>query len=441
MILTGRHLPRRIFLRGLGAAVGLPLLDCMTPALATVRQGAAAPVQRLGVVYVPNGIVMADWTPAAEGALGDLPPILEPLAPFREQLVVVTGLRSGPPNYAVHAVASTRFLTARPPRPSSGIEVEAGISMDQIAARAFGRHTPLASLEISLEKAESGVCDIASSCIYTDTIAWRGATTPLPMEHNPRAVFERLFGDSDGTSPTARQARLTTRRSILDAVTDATADLRRALGAADTGKLDEYLDAVRDVERRIEQTELHGAGELPAIARPAGVPEAFREHARLMFELQLLAYQSDLTRVGTFMIGREFSGHTYPEIGVRDAHHPLSHHQHDPRKLAALTRISTHHAAQFAGYLERLQATPDGDGSLLDHITLIYGGGMSDGNAHSPDNLPVVLAGGGSGTLAGGRHLVCPEDTPLENLHVTLLAKLGMPVERFGDSTGMLAGL
>ena len=441
MMVTGRRLPRRTFLRGVGAAVALPLLDCMAPAFAAIRRSAARAVQRLGVVYVPNGIVMADWTPASEGPLADLPPILRPLAPFRERLVVVTGLRSGPPDYAVHAVASTRFLTARPPRPSSGIEVEAGVSMDQVAARAFASHTPLASLEISLEKAESGACDIASSCIYTDTISWRTATTPLPMEHNPRAVFERLFGDRDGTGPEARQARLEMRRSILDSVTEAATDLRRSLGAADTAKLGEYLDAVRDVERRIQQTELRDAGELPAIDRPAGVPAAFPEHARLMFELQLLAYRTDLTRVGTFMIGREFSGHAYPEIGVRDAHHPLSHHQHDPRKLAALTRISTHHAAQFSGYLERLQSTPDGDGTLLDNIVLIYGGGMSDGNSHSPDNLPVVLAGGGSGALEGGRHLRYPDGTPLENLHATLLAKLGVPVERFGDSSGMLAGL
>lgn len=441
MMVTGKHLARRTFLRGLGAAIGLPLLGCMAPAFAALRQSPLRPVMRLGVVYVPNGIVMDDWTPSAEGRLVDLPPILQPLAPFRDRLVVVTGLRSGPPNYAVHAVASTRFLTARPPRPSSGVEVEAGISMDQIAARAFGRLTPLGSLEISLEKAESGTCDIASSCIYTDTISWRGATTPLPMDHNPRAVFERLFGDRDGTSPNARRARIEAQRSILDSVRETAADLGRSLGADDAAKLDEYLDAVRDVERRIERMEQRDAGQVPALDRPAGVPATFPEHARLMFELQLLAYQSDLTRVGTFMIGREFSGHTYPEIGVRDAHHPLSHHQQDPQKLAALTRISTHHATQFAGYLERLRSTPDGDGSLLDHVTLVYGGGMSDGNSHSPENLPIVLAGGGSGTLDGGRHLRYAGDTPLENLHATLLAKLGVPVERFGDSTGMLSGL
>ena len=441
MIVTGKHLPRRTVLHGLGVAVGLPLLDGMVPALAAIAQTAARPVARLGVVYVPNGIVMADWTPAVDGPRLELSPILRPLAPFTDRLTVLTGLRSGPPNYAVHAVASTRFLTGRPPTPSTGAEVEAGISMDQVAARELGRQTQLASLELTLERAESGVCDIASSCAYTDTIAWRGARTPLPMEHNPRAVFERLFGDSDTTDPAVRAARLRRRRSILDSLTRTVTDLRRVLGPADGAKLTEFLDAVRDVERRIQRIEEQRAREVPDLERPAGTPGSFPDQARLMFDLQVLAYQSDLTRVTTFMIGREFSGHTYPEIGVRDAHHPLSHHQHDARKLAALTTISTHHVTQLAYYLERLRATPDGDGSLLDHITLVYGAGMSDGNAHSPDNLPIVLAGGGAGTIEGGRHLRFPDDTPLENLHVTVLHKMGLPVERFGESTGTLAGL
>ena len=441
MIITGKHLPRRTFLRGLGAAVGLPLLDGMVPALAALGQTAARPVARLGVVYVPNGIVMADWTPTVAGPRLELSPILRPLAPFTDRLIVLTGLRSGPPVYAVHAVASTRFLTGRPPTPSTGAEVEAGISMDQLAGRELGRQTQLASLEVALERAESGVCDIASSCVYTDTIAWRGARTPLPMEHNPRAVFERLFGDSETTDPAAREVRLLRRRSILDSVARTVTDLRRTLGPADSAKLTEYLDAVRDVERRIQRVEEQSARDLPDLARPAGALASFPDQARLMFDLQILAYQSDLTRVVTFMIGREFSGHTYPEIGVRDAHHPLSHHQHDPQKLAVLTKISTHHVTQLAYYLERLRATPDGDGSLLDHITLVYGAGMSDGNAHSPDNLPIVLAGGGAGTLDGGRHLRYADDTPLENLHLTLLHKMGLPIERFSESTGTLAGL
>ena len=441
MIVTGKHLPRRTVLRGLGAALGLPLLDGMVPALAALGETAARPIARLGVVYVPNGIVMADWTPTVAGPRLELSPTLGPLAPFRNRLTVLTGLRSGPPNYAVHAVASTRFLTGRPPTPSTGAEVEAGISMDQVAARELGRQTQLASLEVALERAESGVCDIGSSCVYTDTIAWRGVRTPLPMEHSPRRVFERLFGDSDTTDPVARAARLRRRRSILDSVARTVTDLRRVLGPADSAKLAEYLDAVRDVERRIQRVEEQSAREVPDLDRPAGTPASFPDQARLMFDLQVLAYQSDLTRVATFMIGREFSGHTYPEIGVRDAHHPLSHHRDDAQKVAALTKINTHHVTQLAYYLERLRATPDGDGSLLDHITLVYGAGMSDGNRHSPDNLPIVLAGGGAGTLEGGRHLQYADDTPLENLHVTLLHKMGLAVESFGESTGTLAGL
>ena len=441
MIVTRKHLPRRTFLRGLGAAIGLPLLDGMVPALTAMRQTAARPTHRLGIVYVPNGMVMADWTPAADGPQLELSPILQPLAPFKDQLTVVAGLRSGPPNYAVHAVASTRFLTGQPPTPSTGSEVEAGVSVDQVVAREFEQETQLSSLEISLERAESGVCDIAASCIYTDTIAWRGPKTPLPMEHNPRAVFERLFGDSDTTSGEARSARLRRRRTILDSVSETATDLRRVLGPADGAKLTEYLDAVRDVERRIQRTEEQTGRELPDVERPAGTPASFPEYARLMFDLQVLAYQSDLTRVGTFMVGREFSGHTYPEIDVRDAHHPLSHHQQDPQKLATLSKVNTHHVTQFAYFLDRLKSTPDGDGSLLDHIAVVYGAGMSDSNAHSPNDLPIVLAGGGAGSRKGGRYLRYAPDTPLENLHVTLLQKMGLPAERFGASTGVLTGL
>ena len=441
MIVTGQRLPRRTFLRGLGVAVGLPFLDSMVPAFAAQPPTTTLPIRRLGVVYVPNGVVMGDWTPTTDGPGFELSTVLQPLEAVKDHLVVVTGLRSGPPNYAVHAVASTRFLTAKPPRPSTGLEVEAGISMDQVAARAFGRETPLASLEISLEPAESGTCDIASSCVYTDTIAWRGPTTPLPMEHNPRAVFERLFGERDNTSAAERDRRLSTRRSILDSVTESVATLRRSLGAGDGAKLAEYLDAVRDVERQIQRSEQRGMQQLPDFDRPSGVPASFPEHARLMFDLQLLAYQADLTRVGTFMMGREFSGHTYPEIGVRDAHHPLSHHQQDPEKLATLTRISTHHVTQLAYYLDRLRSIPDGSGSLLDSILLVYGAGMSDGNSHSPENLPILLAGGGAGAMAGGRHLRYRDGTPLENLHLTLLAKLGLSAEQFGESTGTLTGL
>src|SRR5262245_31382250 len=439
MMITKTSLPRRTVLRGLGATIALPFLDAMVPALTGVAK-AAVPVHRLSVVYVPNGIVMSDWTPSAEGRL-ELTPILRPLAAFQDRLIVVSGLRNGPPNYAVHGAASTRFLTTQPPLPSTGSVVEAGISADQMVARHFARDTPLASLELSLESPFAGVCDVGSSCVYTDTIAWRSRTTPLPMEHNPRAVFERLFGEADTTDPAARLARLAGRRSLLDSVADSIADLRQQLGNADRVKVNEHLDAIRDIERQIQKTGGEGVRWLPPLARPVGVPAAFPEHARLMFDLQVLAYQSDLTRVITFMMGRELSGRSYPEIGFYDGHHPTSHHQNDPEKIAKLTRVNIHHATQLAYYLEKLRTTADGDGSLLDHMTLVYGAGMSDGNSHSPDNLPVLVAGGGAGQLRGGRHLRFPDGTPLANLHATLLPKLGVSVDRFGHSTGTLSGL
>jgi hypothetical protein len=384
---------------------------------------------------------MSDWTPAAEGASFELTPILAPLAPFRDQVIVLTGLSNGMPHFAVHGAASTRFLTTRAPVPTTGSVVGAGLSMDQVAATTFGHHTPLASLELALESGFAGTCDIGSSCVYTDTISWRGETTPLPMEHNPRAVFERLFGDSDTTDPAVRLERMVEQRSLLDSVTETVADLQRGLGARDRAKVSEYLEAVRDIERRIQKVEEQGARELPLVDRPLGIPAVFADHARLMFELQVVAYQSDLTRVITFMMGRELSGRVFPEIGIHDAHHPTSHHQKDPEKIAKLVKIDTHHAAQFAYFLERLRSTPDGDGSLLDHLTIIYGGGMSDGDSHAPDHLPVLLAGGGTGRLHGGRHLRFANNTPIANLHVTVLDALGVPVDRFGDSTGALSGI
>jgi hypothetical protein len=440
MVITRKALSRRTVLRGLGAAIALPLLDCMVPALTRLAQ-AAAPVRRFSVVYIPNGVVMADWTPAAEGRGFALTPILEPLAPFRDVMTVVTGLQNGPPDYAVHGAASTRFLTTALPQPSTGTVVEAGVSADQVVAQALARATQLASLELSVDSPFAGVCDVGSSCVYTDTIAWRGPTTPLPMEHNPRAVFERLFGEADTTEPGARRARLAARRSLLDSVRESLADVRRGLGPTDRAKVDEYVEAIRDIERQIQKVEEQGARERPSLERPVGVPATFPEHTRMMFDLQVLAFQTDLTRVITFMLGRELSGRTYPEIGVHDGHHPISHHQGDPGKIAKLTQVSAHHARQLAYYLERLRATPDGDGTLLDHLLVLYGGGMSDGNAHAPDNLPVLLLGGAGGQLGGGRHLRVAPDTPIANLHATILPMLGVDVDRFGNSTGRLEGL
>ncbi|MCY4662034.1 MAG: DUF1552 domain-containing protein [Acidobacteria bacterium] len=442
MMITKKALPRRTVLRGLGATVALPLLDGMVPALSAIGRTAARPAVRFGAVYVPNGMVMQNWTPAAMGAGFELTPTLTPLAPFRDRLLVLSGLNSTPPpgiNGGAHSRASTKFLTAEHP----GAWNPNAVSMDQIAARELGRHTPVASLELGLEGANfAGSCDSGGfSCAFSYTIAWASGSTPLPMEHNPRAVFERLFGDNDSTDPAARRARREAQRSILDSVQEDVARLGRELGVGDRRKVGAYLDAVRDVERRIAIAERQGDDDLPLLERPMGVPASFAEHAGLMYDLQLLAWQTDRTRVTTFMSGHELSGRTYREIDVPDAHHPLSHHRNVPESLAKLTKINTYHTTLFASFLEKLASTPDGDGSLLDHAMILYGAGMSDSNAHSPYNLPVLLAGGGAGQLRGGRHLVYPSGTPLANLHVSLLDKLGVDVDRIGDSTGALPRL
>ncbi len=436
MMISRKALPRRTVLRGIGTTLALPLLDGMVPALTALSRTAAQPVKRLGVVYVPNGIVMEQWTPAAAGAGFEMTPTLQPLAPFRERLLVVSGLSNkGPDN--VHETGATGFLTGVPPRRTQGSELGAGVSVDQVVAGETARHTQLASLELALESGDDvGTCGAGYTCAYTNTICWRSATTPLPMETNPRTVFERLLGDAGGTDPAARLARIEQNRSLLDAVTDKVAALRRDLGARDRHKLGEYLEAVRDIERRIQRAEAQVDQPLPDIAAPLGIPTSFDEHAKLMFDLQVLAYQTDLTRVVSFMLSREYSGRTYPEIGVPEAHHPTSHHQNDPDKLAKLARINTYHISLLAYYLEKLRATPDGDGSLLDHVMVLYGAGLSDGNRHSSENLPILLAGGGGGTLDCGRHVQCADPTPMSNLHVTLMDKLGLPVERFGTSTG-----
>ena len=446
MMITKMAMSRRTALRGIGATLALPLLDGMVPALSALSTTAAKPVVRFGAVYVPNGIVMQNWTPAVEGSAFEVTPILEPLTPFRDQMLVLSGLNSTPPGDVrggTHSRAATRFLTDEQPRELGQWAEREPVSMDQIAARELGKQTPLASLELGLEGANfAGSCDSGGfSCAFSYTISWRNATTPLPMEHNPRAVFERLFGDSQNTDPAAQRARMRDQRSILDSVREDVARLRQRLGPTDRVKVGAYLEAVRDVERRIQMAEAQGEQEIPLMERPLGVPTDFVDHATLMYDLQLLAYQIDRTRVVTFMAGHELSGRTYPEIGVPDAHHPLSHHRGVPASLAKLTKLNTHHVSLFASFLEKLRATPDGDGSLLDHVMIVYGAGMSDSNAHSPYNLPMVVVGGGAGQLKGGRHIVYPERTPLANLHVSLLDKLGTPIERIGDSSGPLPNL
>jgi hypothetical protein len=323
-----------------------------------------------------------------------------------------------------------------PPKPTEGADMQAGTSVDQYIAAEMGQHTQLASLELAIESTETaGACDVGYACPYTSTISWRTANTPLPMENNPRAVFERMFGDSGTTDPKARLARIAQDRSLLDSVTQEVGHIQAALGAGDRTKLTEYLDAIRDAERRIQKAEEQSGRELPVIDHPAGIPASYDDHMKLMFDLQVLAYQSDLTRTITFMMGREFSGVTYPQIDVPDAHHPVSHHQNDPEKVAKVARINTYHVGFFKYLLDKLQATPDGDGSLLDHLTMIFGAGMGDSNAHDPTNLPMVIVGGGAGRNKGGRHIRYPKGTPLANLHLTLLDQFGVRLDRMGDST------
>jgi hypothetical protein len=435
MIIKKLSLPRRTFLRGMGAAVALPLLDAMMPAL-SFAANTAAPVKRFGVVYVPNGMSMDYWTPKTTGAGFELSPILKPLAPFHDRVLLLSGLNV-PTGKGSHSRASTTFLTGTPPRTTSAGGGQAETSIDQLVAKHVGQHTQLPSLELGLDNLDAaGICD-GNPCIMGNTISWHSPTLPLPMENNPRLVFERLFGDVGSTDSAARLAHMRQDRSILDSVMAEATDLERRLGPGDRSRLAEYLDGVRDIETRIQKAEAQSAKEMPVVAQPAGIPATVDEHAKLMFDLQVLAYQSDLTRVITFMFGREFTGRTYPEIGVSEAHHPLSHHQGDPAKLATLAKVNTYHVSLFAYYLEKLRATRDGDGTLLDHVLLVYGAGMSDSNAHDQTNIPVLLVGGPEQQIKGGRHLKYAGD-PSPNLLVSLMDKMGVPVERVGASRGEL---
>ena len=402
MSITRRSLPRRTVLRGLGATVSLPLLDAMVPAFTALTQTVAKPVHRFQAIYAPNGMAMEYWKPAAEGREFELTPILAPLAPFRAQLLVLSGLRSSWTH--VHAGASGSFLTGTARGGERESDVLADTSMDQILAREFGKETQLASLELSMDKAaNAGQCTAGLSCAYTQTISWRTPTTPLPMEYNPRAVFERLFGDSGSADPAVRRARMREKKSILDSVTDKLAALKREVGPADEGRINEYTQAVRDVERRIQKAEEQRDVDPSFVEQPQGPPRVFEEHLGLMLDLQLLALQSDLTRVITFMLGREQSTRSFPQIGVPDAHHPLSHHENIPERIALMSRINAYHVKLVAGYLAKLRATADGDGSLLDHVTILYGAGLSNSTRHSGEDLPCCCsAAAGDGSTGGG---------------------------------------
>ena len=430
---TAKSLSRRAVLRGMGATIALPFLDAMVPC----ARAASRPAHRFLAFYVPNGMAMEYWTPKGEGSNFELSRILEPMAPYRDQMVVLSGLHSSW-NY-IHAGASGSFLTGTPRGGKSEIEIIADVSIDQLLASHFSSNTQVGSLELSMDSpANAGACTGILSCAYTHTISWRSATQPLPMEYNPRAVFERLFGDTGKTDWTAREARMRQHKSILDSVTEKLAALKRDLGPQDQVKVNEYTDAVRDVERRIQRAEEQSSVELPNLEQPQGVPPVFEDHLTLMLDLQLLAFQSDLTRVISFMIGKEQSARPYPQIGVPEAHHPLSHHDNVPELIAHMSKINRYHVELFSHYLGKLRATTDGDGSLLDHMTILYGAGISNSQAHSGSNLPLMLVGGGAGTLKGGRHVKYKDSPSNANLLLTLMDKLGVPVEKVGGSTGKL---
>jgi hypothetical protein len=435
--LTGKSLPRRRVLRGIGAAIALPFLNAMVAPFRLRGQRALKPARRFQTFYVPNGMAMEYWLPKGEGRTFELSPILEPLAPFREQMLVLSGIKANWNH--IHAGASGSFLTGTTRGGRNEIEIFADTSMDQILATHFARETQVASLELAIDPpANAGACTGNLSCVYTHTLSWRSPTQPLPMEWNPRAVFEKLFGDSGSTDPAAREARLREHKSILDSVTAKLASLKQELEPQDRRKLDEYAESIRDVERRIQKAEEQRDLDLPRMEQPQGAPPVFEDHLAVMLDLQLLAFQSDLTRVISFMIGKEQSARPYPQIGVPEAHHPLSHHNNVPGLIAQMSKINRYHAQLFSQYLTKLRATQDGDGSLLDHTTILYGSGISNSTQHSGDNLPLLLVGGGAERWKGGRHIKYSNQPPMANLLVTLMDKLGVPVERVGGSTGRL---
>jgi Protein of unknown function (DUF1552) len=439
MFVTKKTLSRRTVLRGMGTAVALPLLDAMVPAFAPAA--ATRPVRRFGVVYHPNGVIYDQWLPKGAGTDFEFSPTLKALEPFKDKVIVVTGLFCDPAEAlgdggGDHSRACGSYLTSVHVKKSDS-NVENAISMDQIAAKAFERDTQLSSLQMTAdENSLLGSCDLGYSCAYSSTLSWLTPTLPLMAENNPRVLFERMFGSSDSTDLRVRSARLSQDKSLLDSVSDRLAQLQRQLGAADNRKMSDYLASLRDVERRIQKAEEQSSKELPEVTQPAGIPEKFEDQVRLLYDLQLLAYQADLTRVTTFMYGREQTGRPYPQIGVPEPHHPLTHHQGNPEKMEKCAKIQRYHIALFTEYLGKLRNTPDGDGSLLDHVILLFGSGISNSDRHTHGPLPAFLVGGGAGSLKGGRHLIYPEHTPLANLQLTLLNKLGVPAEKLGDSNG-----
>jgi len=442
MFITSKALPRRTFLRGMSATLALPLLDAMIPALSAAGTAAAKPVSRLGFVYVPMGSAQAFWTPKSEGVITELSPTLNSLTPYLNQLTVISNLEHKNA-YATgnHATANCTFLSGVRAKLTDGPDYQMGTTADQIAANKMGKETPLPSLELATDfNYVVGNCDNGYACVYMNTLSWSTPTTPLPTEANPRVVFERMFGD--GGSLSERRADLRKSGSILDWVTNDMARLRQKLGPSDRVKVGEYLDSVREIERRIQLAEKQNGTALPTdLERPIGAPQVWEDHVKLMFDLQVLALQADITRVITFQLAREVSTRTYPQIGVPEAHHPTSHHQNDPEKIAKLAKINAYHASLFGYLLEKLKATPDGDGSLLDHTMYLYGSGMGNPDVHDHTKLPIVIAGGAAGKMKGGRHINYEQPTPMSNLLLTMLDKVGVEMESFADSSGKITEL
>jgi hypothetical protein len=437
MFITKRHLSRRTVLRGMGVGVALPLLDAMIPAHTALALTAAARRPRMAFIYFPHGSVMDKWTPKKVGADFDLPQILEPLKPFQKQLIVVSGLENKPAIGApVHAITPGTWLSCVPPRISH--DPYGGITADQIAAQHIGQDTPMPSLEVATEeRGGEGSCDRNYGCSYGKTISFRDPSTPLPMEHNPRKLFQQLFGQGDTNAERAAMSKENI--SILDLVSRDAADLKRQLGARDQALLGDYLDTVREIERRVQQLSKRDLSKLDLPDAPGGIPSAFDQHIKLMFDMIALAFQANLTRVASFMMAAEVSNQPYNFIGISDAFHPLSHHANNAQKMDRLAKLQTWHTKVFADFVKKLSDLPDGEGSMLDNSTLLYGSNMSDSNLHNHFPLPTAVVGGGAGQLRGNQHLRYADRTPIANLHLTLLAKAGIPLERLGDSTAKFA--
>ena len=436
MIITKKALPRRTFLKGVGATLSLPLLDAMVPAATALAKTPAKPVRRLGYVFMPMGCDITRWTPPGGEKLDKLSPILSSLEPVKQDVTIVSNLELANAYPGSHATSNSAFLSAAKAKVTESTDYYLGTTADQIAARHIGQSTQLPSLEMAMDLLKLvGQCDNGYACVYQNNLSWSSPTTPLPAEAHPRIVFESLFGE--GGTAKERRAALRKRASLLDSISEEITRLQRDLGPADRAKLEEYLTAVREVERRIQTAESDAAkNQLPDLDRPMGVPASYADHARLMFDLQVLALQGDVTRVITFQLARETSNRTYPEIGVPDPHHPLSHHGNNAEKVALMAKINSFHVSLFAEFVLKLKKTTDGNGSLLDHSLYLYGSGMGNPNVHDHTNLPTIVAGGAAGKMRGGRHIQYDKPTPLANLHLSLLNKVGVPMESFADSTG-----